>query len=157
MGSPCSCIDGKFDFHITEVGCSKNLYTDLSLWVQGDSYVIPDTYQLIAKNEDSGAEIKLVVNGHGVTQLPEELKDGVYTFSATTCDKKYKRIKAVTARLQCCLDQYVVSNDFEEGKYMEAQRLLNGVKIMSEFNKLAEVKKLYKMVERLIKNLNCNC
>ena len=54
--APCSCIKGKYDFYINEINCDKILYEDLSLWMEGDNYTIPEKYEIEFYNLDSAGE-----------------------------------------------------------------------------------------------------
>ena len=146
----CSCIKNNFDFYLTEVACRHILYTDLSVWMTGDRYSTPSEYDIEIEGN------KYTVKTAGVTKL--DLKDGVYPFIVQSCDKIYTRWAAVTAKLQCCLDAYIVDNEFpNKEKALEAQRLIDGVKIYAAFNKPDIAKDYYKAAKKLIEHLNCDC
>ena len=66
--TPCGCIKGKYDFYINEINCDKILYQDLSLWMEGENYVVPDTYEVEFYSLSGGEKTlikKIEVKGTG--------------------------------------------------------------------------------------------
>ena len=151
----CSCIKNNYNFFLSEISCEHILYNDLSVWMEGDNYTTPSTYTVsIGTDADNLKDYE--VSTRGVTEL--KLKDGVYIFKVTSCQNTYTRWRAVTAKLQCCLDIYTVSEqnpDLEKVK--EAQRLLEGAKLYAIYNKPTQANDYYKMAKKLIESLNCDC
>ena len=94
--APCSCIKGKYDFYINEINCDKILYEDLSLWMEGDNYTIPEKYEIEFYNLDSAGESillkKIEVSGLGITDISKLLllKDGVFEVKTVSCQNTYK-------------------------------------------------------------------
>lgn len=151
----CSCIKNNYNFFLSEISCQYILYNDLSIWMEGDNYITPSTYIVqIGTSPDSLKDYE--VSTKGVTEL--SLKDGVYIFKVTSCQNTYTRWRAVTAKLQCCLDIYLVSEDRPDlEKVKEAQRLLDGAKLYAVYNKPVQANDYYKMAKKLIESLNCDC
>lgn len=158
--STCSCIKGHFDFYINEIACDKILYKDLSLWMQGDNYIIPKQYDIDILDAGSGEQVKTIqVSGLDVIDISKlfSFKDGIYEIHTSSCDNKYKRWVAILPKLQCCLDRYFASEDYEQDKHEEAQRLLDGARQTALFNQPRESVEFYKLAKKKIDNLNCNC
>lgn len=160
--TPCSCIKGKFDFYINEINCDKILYQDLSLWMEGENYMTPGKYE-IEFYSMSGGEKELVkkieVNGLGITDISKllPLKDAVYEIKTVSCQNTYYRWVAILPKLQCCLDKYFASEEYEQTKHQEAQRLLDGTRTTALFNQPKQAVEYYKMAKKLIDRLNCDC
>ncbi len=161
--APCSCIKGKYDFYINEINCDKILYEDLSLWMEGDNYTIPASYEIEIYNLDSaGGNIllkKIEVSGLGITDISKLLllKDGVYEIKAVSCQNTYKKWVAIVPKLQCCLDKYLVSDEYDRLKHQEAQRLIDGARTTAMFNQPKKAIEFYKMAKKLIDALKCDC
>jgi len=164
MGNNCSCIKGKFDFYINEVNCDKILYQDLSLWMSGDNYKVPNFYEVeIYDLDKDGCATTLIkkieVCTIGVTDISKlvQLSDGVYELRVKSCQNTYKRWTAIVAKLQCCLDKYLASDEYDVDKYQEADRLLNGARTTASFDQPKESLAFYKKAKKLIDKLNCDC
>jgi hypothetical protein len=158
----CSCIKGSYDFVVTEINCDKVLYQDLSVWMEGENYTLPPTYKLdIYDIDNQGTTTTLLqtidVNTKGITDIAKYVKDGVYEFRVVSCENTYKRWVGIAPKLQCCLDRYLASSEYDEKKYTEADRLLKGVRTTALFNQPAEAIAFYKMAKRLVDKLNCDC
>jgi hypothetical protein len=150
----CSCIKNNYNFFLSDISCEYILYNDLSLWMEGDNYTTPSSYKVNIGTDGNLKEYEVATKG--VTEL--KLKDGVYMFQVTSCQNTYTRWRAVTAKLQCCLDTYLVSEDRPDmEKVKEAQRLLDGAKLYAVYNKPAQANEYYKIAKKLIESLNCDC
>lgn len=162
--SSCSCIKGKYDFYINEVNCDKILYQDSSIWMEGENYSIPSTYEISFYNLDTtenGLLIgKIQVSGLGITDISKSLsslKDGIYEIQTTSCQNTYKKWVAIMPKLQCCLDKYFASEEYDKNKHKEAQRLLDGARVTASFNQPQKAVEYYKMAKKLIDALKCDC
>ena len=161
MNSTCSCIKGNYDFYIDEITCDKILYKDLSLWMEGENYTIPKEYEIeIWDYSDNSKLIKSInVSGLEVTDISKllPLKDGVYEIKTKSCQNTYKRWVAILPKMQCCLDKYFASENYDKEKHEEAQRLLDGTRTTALFNQPNKSVEYYKMAKKLIDKLNCDC
>lgn len=164
LNSPCSCIKGNFNFYINEINCDKILYQDASLWMEGENYTIPSSYELSFYNLDTAAESVLVgkiqVSGLGITDISKSLpslKDGIYEIETSSCQNTYKKWIAIMPKLQCCLDRYLASEQYDKNKHKEAQRLLDGARTTASFNQPKKAIEFYKMAKKLIDALKCDC
>lgn len=161
--APCSCIKGKYDFYINEINCDKILYEDLSLWMEGDNYTIPEKYEIEFYNLDSAGESillkKIEVSGLGITDISKLLllKDGVFEIKTVSCQNTYKRWIAIMPKLQCCLDKYLASDEYDKLKHQEAQRLMDGARTTAMFNQPKKAIEFYRMAKKLIDVLKCDC
>lgn len=158
--TPCSCIKGHFDFYIDDITCDKILFKDLSLWMQGDNYSIPSKFDIDILDAGTSTHLKTIqVSGLEVTDISKlfSFKDGVYEIHIKSCDNLYKRWVAILPKLQCCLDRYLASDDYEADKHQEAQRLLLGARQTALFNQPKQSLELYKLAKKKIDNLNCDC
>lgn len=164
VNTPCSCVKGKFEFYINEINCDKILYQDASLWMEGENYTIPSTYEIELYNLDTAGENlfigKIQVSGLGITDISKSLslfKDGVYEIKYTSCQNTYKRWVAILPKLQCCLDRYLASEEYDKNKHREAQRLLDGARTTASFNQPKKAVEYYKMAKKMIDALKCDC
>lgn len=159
----CSCIKGQYDFFINEINCDKILYQDNSLWMTGDNYVIPNTYELdiLSFNKDSDATLlkTITVNGLGITDISKSLpiKDGVFQFRLTSCQNTYTKTVAILPKLQCCIDRYLSSEEYDISKHKEAARLMESTRITASFNQPNKAIDFYKMAKKKIDALKCDC
>ena len=159
----CSCIKGKYDFYINEINCDKILYEDLSLWMEGDNYTIPASYEIEIYNLDSAGSNtllkKIEVGGLGITDISRllSLKDGIYEIKTISCQNTYKRWVAIMPKLQCCLDKYLASDEYDKIKHQEAQRLMDGARTTAMFNQPKKAIEFYRMAKKLIDVLKCDC
>lgn len=159
----CSCIKGKYDFYINEINCDKILYEDLSLWMEGGNYTIPTSYEIEIYNLDSAGGNtllkKIEVGGLGITDISRLLflKDGIYEIKTISCQNTYKRWVAIMPKLQCCLDKYLASDEYDKTKHQEAQRLMDGARTTAMFNQPKKSIEFYKMAKKLIDVLKCDC
>ncbi len=160
--TPCGCIKGKYDFYINEINCDKILYQDLSLWMEGENYVVPDTYEVEFYSLSGGEKTlikKIEVKGVGITNIADLLpiSDAVYEVKTVSCQNTYYKWVAVLPKLQCCLDKYLASDEYDIEKHREAERLLNGTRTTALFNQPNQAVEYYKMAKKLIDRLNCDC
>ena len=160
--TPCGCIKGKYDFYINEINCDKILYQDLSLWMEGENYVVPDKYEIEVYSQSGGTKTlikKIEVNGLGITDISKLLllKDAVYELKVVSCQNTYYRWVAVLPKMQCCLDKYMASEEYDLYKHREAERLLNGARTTALFNQPKQAVEYYKMAKKLIDRLQCDC
>ncbi len=158
----CSCIKGKFDFYISEIACDKILYQDLSVWMSGENYAIPETYDIEVYSLEDGVKSlvnKISVSSLGITDISKLLPiyDAVYEIKTISCQNTYIKWAAVLPKLQCCLDKYMASDEYDMYKHREAERLLNGSRTSALFNQPKQAVEYYKMGKSLIDKLNCDC
>lgn len=162
--SKCSCIKGQYDFFINEVTCDKILYQDNSLWMSGDNYEIPTVYEIEVldfdkETKDAKLLKKTEVNGLGMTDISKSfsIKDGIYQFKISSCQNTYFKTVAILPKLQCCLDRYLASEDYDQFKHKEAARLLEAVRVTASFDQTSKSIDFYKMAKKKIDSLKCDC
>lgn len=166
----CSCIKGNsFDFVLTHIDCSKMLYEDMSVWMEGHNYVFPDGYDVwISTGGGAGRRIRVKTLGHTVIDAESlgtsgMLPDGVYCFRAESCTDMMTRYKMNTCRLECCLQEYIyqmVSREAPESEYGDVEqieRLLDIARYNAEVKNPEYAMQVYEEAKTMIEDLNCNC
>lgn len=166
--SECSCIKGVFDFTLEYIGTDKLIYEDMSDWMDEEGYSNPEEYTvnitLPGRNNSHPVTIKkgsknIITSVDFNSGRNQKIQDGIYCFTVESCGKTYKRSKAVTGSLQCCLDTaYAQLEDFSETEELEeVQQYIKSIEVSSERGLTKQAVSLYKIANKLISKLNCNC
>lgn len=163
----CSCIKGNYNFKLEHLGCNLMLYRDLSVWMTGSGYVIPDTYTLKITLPGRTVPISIQVKTNDINKItPEDLNlrgssfpDGIYCFEVVSCDNVYQKYRANTCELECCLDNFVTQIPSEKD-YKIAYDLdmhIHTIKTLAERGASEKAKSQYSVAQKIIQNFNCNC
>lgn len=157
----CSCIKGNFDVETLEVSSEKFTVTDVSDWMQEARYSIPTEFgvEVIPPGSASGPTIQLVpFSSITVSKEDVSIKDGVYTFKVESCGVTYLKHKLVLPRFRCCLDQaWAQLSDKFHTELLEIETYITGTDISVEFNQLDQAFSFFKIAEKLLNNLKCDC
>lgn len=162
----CSCIKGDYNFLLTSLDCETILYQDLSEWMEAEDREVPDTYEV---SVDLPGKKSAIVNvaAQGYTKLTpasfnldtRSLPDGIYCFTTTSCGITYKRWKAITCALECCLTD-LIANTPPNGDFSQIFKIENAIKsihIEAEKQNLSRAQEHLATATLLLKSYNCNC
>lgn len=164
-GNNCSCIKKEaqgFDFVLTTYDCKALVITDLTNWMNDDSYIIPKQYDVtITLPNQSKKEVLFA--GNSTTKIyskdltgSECLPDGIYCFSVFSCGYGYERVKAVVCTLRCKLDDLISkSNDYNEITRLE--NLITSIEVSAEMGLEQQAKELFKMADKELSKHSCTC
>lgn len=165
----CGCVKENFDFTLHSLDSNTLVYQDMSVWMEGDEFSIPDNYNvsILAPSKGEGNDVTLSVNSQtsitsknlfGSSELTS-LPDGIYCFTLENCGTKFQRSKAVLYSLECCLQSFKASantdKDFDRIRKLELY--LDSVRINTELGKTQKALEFYDRAKRELSNLNCNC
>lgn len=161
----CACIKGQsFDFALISVDHTKVLYQDMSVWMTGDKYYIPETYDIIM---GIGSGKKISVKTGGLTEITSEmlggLPDGVYCVKASSCMETYTRYKVHAFKIECCIMEYMsqlIEKRARDEEYVEVERienLLTMAKHNAEVKNTTLAQSLLEEAKLSLEELNCNC
>lgn len=157
----CSCIKGKLDFSILEVSNNKFTMTDISDWMLGGRYSVPQTFEVevIPPSSTSGAMVNAIpYQSVTVDDSTVSIKDGVYTFKTTSCGVEFSVFKLVIPKMRCCLDQaWATVEDKFYPNLEEVERYLRATNIAVEFNQVSEAYSNFKIAKQLFDNVKCDC
>ena len=163
----CSCIKGKYDFVLQSLDCSRLLYNDLSDWMVGENYDPPSNYDVHILVPGRKNFVSKTVKPNSVTVITTEdlglkskcITDGIYCFKVDNCGTIYQKNKAVTYRLQCCIDNLVITastqKDLDTVKYL--QMMIDGIHINSEHGNINEAVRQFEFVSIALDSINCQC
>jgi hypothetical protein len=164
-----ACIKGNsYDFKITQISRDVILYEDMSVWMVGDNYYMPETYEVFISQVGGG--MKVVVNTKGITRIEGKqvgsavgFIDGTYCFSTVPCGTTFTRYKLLAWGLECCLSEYVYqlvenrSQDHEYEEYEKIERLIGVARYNAEIGNIEMANNVYAEAKTAIEDLNCNC
>ncbi len=168
MGVSCSCIKGNFDLSIGYNGCSTLLIEDMSDWmVEGQIYSKPESYSLeiLTPNRPKSHTVTILTDKRNRVS-PEDVgingsifNDGIYCFKTESCGIKYQRNKLLSCQTECCISDAVARLKNKEDVILldEIRLMLDSCRVNTEIGNLTKANDQFKMVSKLLKNLNCNC
>lgn len=166
----CSCIRGEhYDFRVESCEKTRFFYTDLSLWMTDEPYVIPESYvvKIIPPGKSEGIAVNVkplsttTINASDLGA--NTLEDGVYCFSVEQdtqpgCGKSYKRSKALFPKIQCCLDKaFSKESDAKYDGLKDVEKYLEFAKNESELGNSKKAAENYKIAKKKLDRLNCDC
>lgn len=164
----CSCIkNNNYDFSLSYPSCYSLIYSDLSEWMTGEHYVIPDIYTIeITPPEYSTKSIS--VKTFGATKITSNdlfgaeglcISDGIYCFKIDNCQDILTKYKAITCKLECRKDNLVLkansSEDWENVRKVES--LIYSIHANANNGNYREANSEYKFAKKILDNLNCDC
>ena len=164
----CGCIKKQaqaFDFNLESLDCKTLIFTDLSNWMEEEPYILPSK-QEVEVTLPSGSIITLNFNPKSVTKFTgEELKakdclpNGIYCFKVESCGHIMSRHKAVVCKLECKLDNLIAKASRSEDwdVIQEISNLILSVKINTEIGKHQLATELYKIADKKLTRLDCEC
>lgn len=143
----------------------------MSIWMKGENYFIPETYDLYISRGGAGAGIKVTVRTKGQTQIDAEalgtsgkLMDGGFCFRTQEfCPGSYTRYRMNTCRLECCLQEYIselVERSARDSQYevvQQIERLISISKREAEIGNIEYALSVYEEAKQAVEDLNCNC
>jgi hypothetical protein len=164
-GNDCSCIKKEaqaFDFVLNTYDCKALVITDLSNWMTGDSYTIPDKFDVTITLPNQ-SRVDVLFAGNSTTKIysrgltnTECLPDGIYCFSTYSCGYNYERVKAVVCTLRCKLDDLISkSDDYEEITRLE--NLISSIEVSAELGLEQQAKELFKIADKELSKHSCTC
>lgn len=156
----------KFNLLFWSLDCKKLLIQDISDWKKDLSGKPPAEFTIELTIPNGGTPIILniktgIINvftmqdfGFGDSQL----FDGIYCIKVKSCDDTIMIHRALVCRLNCCYKQYISMNTegSEDSKEL-IKNALEDIPLIVEVGRLQEATRLFEMVRKLLKNLNCNC
>lgn len=164
----CSCIkNNNYDFSLNYPSCYSLIYSDLSEWISGEQYVIPETYNIEVTPPEYPSKL-ISVKTLGSTKITSEdlfdaeglcISDGVYCFKIDNCQDILTKYKAVTCKLECRKDNLIIkassSEDWENIRKIES--LIYSVHANANNGNYREANLEYKFAKKILDNLNCEC
>lgn len=160
----CHCIKGRYNFEVLASDRKNIIYQDLSEWMAGDHYLLPDTYnlQIIPPGKKSpGAMVQATV---GVSvrftseQLGFELEDGVYCFRVESCGVTYTRYKGIFPEIDCCLTKArVLLWETKREQIEDILEMLDSLKVKIELQDLTGAEDVLRIIKIKLYNLKCDC
>jgi len=164
----CSCIkreDQSFDFIINTYDCRSLVITDLTNWMIGDGYVLPETHSVtVTLPTQSKVDIKIIPNSvtsvsANILGFGECLKDGIYGFYTESCGYNYSKVKAVVCTLRCKLDNYIskATNKEDWDNITKISNLIDLIEIDAEMGNEINAKEMFKIVDKELDKHSCTC
>lgn len=167
MGT-CSCINGSgsaFNFKLEPLDCETLIFTDLSEWMSDDNYTVPDSHTITVTTPTSKqVEVDIrpnnnsIIKGNDLNQ-GDCFLDGIYCFNIVSCGISYTRHSAIVCTLECRLDNLISQaedkEDFE--KISEIKNYIESAKINASFGKPKKANEMFKLAEKELSKLNCDC
>lgn len=106
----CACIKGYFDFHLVRKRSDLWVYTDVSLWMDGQRYSGEKIYNVNLENIITGKEFIISAKGHDSVVVEDELKDGVFRLRVVNCDTPYSRYGVSVFQIDEIIDNLIITN-----------------------------------------------
>lgn len=157
----CSCIKGVFDFLVLGYDLENLIYQDLSEWMIGDHYLVPDTY-ILTITSPKGSVAQVEVGTKCSTRIEQKdtkfcFNDGIYTFSVESCGKTYSKTVGIFPTLECCLDVAIIKRPEMAEELMKIDYDLRTLKSSILLGDNSTAKLAYHTINRRVKNLECDC
>lgn len=168
----CFCIKGipGFDYQLVIVDNQNILFTDMTTWMDEETYSIPQTYSISLVLPDSSEHI-ISVNAANSTLIKASdlgiarFKDGIYCFKIDPlsedsggCGKSYAKFSGIFPNLECCLDE--AFSQVEEVKFDQVYNVkswLDRAKMSAELDKQSQSLEEYSIAKKFLERLNCDC
>lgn len=162
----CSCIKGKFDIILDSLNSKTLLYQDISEWMSGARYQLPETYTVQVKSPHSKEFFDVEVPTKGYKTLTAKdlgigsdgscLQEGIYSFKTVSCGESYLLYKAITPDLECRL-RCMLTQGIDPMRVAELTTQLKSVAYNAERDLIKEANSILKIVKREIDLVECNC
>jgi hypothetical protein len=158
----CSCIQGNYGYHVEAIDKDTIIYQDLSEWVEGVGYELPESYILNVTTPGSSTPTPIDVSVSNTNRIPGNqlsgICDGVYCFQTTSCGITYSKFSAIFPNLDCCVKQAWATLDsrFDE-QIREIESQLKRAKINAELDNPTDASNNLKIAKKLLENLKCDC
>ena len=162
----CSCIkreDQSFDIITTTYGCKAIVITDISNWMMGDNYSIPENHEveIVLPNKNS---VKANIKPNSTTKIFSKdlfgtscLPDGIYCFKTESCGYSYSRNKAITCTLRCKLDDFISKEGVSWEEINKLENMVDLVEISAEMGNEISANELYNIVSKELDKHSCSC
>lgn len=169
----CNCIKD-FGFNIAYDTCKKIVYQDATVWVD-----TPSEYEISITTPVNNTAITLPIPTTGVLIITSinlgistelvNLPSGIYCVEVTNCNgDKIKKDFINLCSYECQLANLLAVMDFSECCKNKEQELkeYNDIRLMIEGAKAKfdcdwcskdEIKKLLRLIDKKLTQLNCNC
>lgn len=164
----CSCIkreDQGFDIIINTYSCKSLVITDVTNWMDDDTYVIPQSHTVTVVLPNT-SEVNIEIKPNSTSKVfakdlngGECLLDGIYCFKTESCGYSYSRNKAVVCTLRCKLDNYISKAQTNEDwdNITRLSNLINLIEIDAEMGNEINAKDLFKIVDKELDKHSCTC
>ncbi len=159
----CHCIKGRYDFELLASSKDDLIYQDLSLWMGGDHYLLPEQYDItiIPPGNRSGALVS-VHTGKSTRITSEDtgfqFEDGVYCFRADSCGVSYTRYKGIFPYIECCLlKARVLLWETKREQLEDVMEMLDSLKVKVELQDLTGAQDVLQVIKIKLHNLKCDC
>lgn len=162
----CGCIKkGKFDLDLNHLGCKTLTIEDQSEWMEGDSYILPTTYELIITARSREARVNIPTNGKvKLTSVDlfnstksQCLPDDIYCFEVNTCGVRQKISRAFLCNVECKIDELTskIDNSDDAKQVSKYRGLAEQVKIAVKKGNTQTAKEILKKLNEELKGLEC--
>jgi len=153
----CSCIKGDFNFKILASDFTDIIYQDLSEWMEGDHYLLPESYfvEVIPPGKKTGDKYEVFVNHSSRIKLPC-VRDGIYTFRVESCGTIFERRVGIFPEMECCLLKAKVQG-FDIDSLIEISYMIDELKIQIELGSTLSAKDTLEILNKKLRNIKCDC
>lgn len=167
----CACIKGipGFDIYVKVINKNKIIFTDLSQWVDDETYTIPEKFSVVFILPDN-TEHKVYLNANSNTVLNSSdlninyFPDGLYKFiikdddeESGGCGLYYEKELGILPNLECCIISAFSTNGDKYEQIKEVVKWYNNAILSSQLSKPEQFKTEWKIAKNLLEKLNCNC
>ena len=163
-----ACIQGHYDVKISWRDNKSLVYTDLSLWMQGEGYVKPDTYKvrIIPPTGGKGVIVDVAPNKCTVIKSVDiygedvSIPDGAFKFEVDNCGMHYEVARLFLYNLDCKLKKFFVRalEDYELMRvYKELDNLFSLLLMYGDISDTYKAGKIYDKIDKTLQWYNCEC
>lgn len=157
----CYCIDaGNWDFELTDHGCKKLLYTDLSVWVNKGSYETPDEFEIELQYPGTEEWVKKVIKRDTATPIHEGscAPDGIYGIRITVCQGDvFTKHVAVMCRLKCRFECLLLKDPTRVDRLSDLQLFIAAAEAEARQNNATESNRYYMVAKSILDRYECDC
>lgn len=178
MSAVCGCIKKDYNFALSSMDSKTLLYQDLSIWMQGPQFTIPETYVVGITLPTMKEPVYVRLSTQNISMLtsvelmntttPQDLPDGIYCFIVDEnsskegyCGTSFMRTRAVTQGLECCRDSILAMAPSSPQSIPDTIQLLDfyidATKVNAELGKDLKAQEFYQLAKDLCKQWNCDC
>lgn len=173
----CGCIKGNYQYIIGQIDKKTISYQDISTWMNGPNFKVPDEYYPKVTLPTSNDPVYLNIDPSKTNVITSKelygkegmnLPDGIYCFTIDEisdkrgyCGQPFTRTTAVTTQLQCCYDNIVAKLPTLPQSAKEDLDLLDfymkSIHTNTELNKPLKAQELFKRAQELCEQWDCAC
>lgn len=168
--SQCGCLRKKgFDLQLGFRDCKTILLTDISKWIEGPGYALPESITVSVQIPYNGNSIEVVIPRGGTRVLTAKellnsseeqcLPDGVYCISTESCGTFHQINRAFLCSTQCQVDTIRAAgtkvDDFRDTARF--QEMIDGIRINAEQGKSDKAGRLIQLLKQQLEKFNCAC